>query len=114
MEVKNSLFKMGAIKTAGPDDYLPILYQKFWVILGESLINFVRTSFSFSQFPRELNHSLISLIPKVENLESIKQIRPIALCNILIKVFKKVMEKFDATISSSQSMQFCSRSSGFR
>lgn len=43
------------------------------------------------EFDRSLNHSLIYLIPKVDIPDSIKQIRPITLCNVLVKVVTKVL-----------------------
>lgn len=58
---------MGSLKTAGPDRILPLFYQKFWGVLGESIINFVCMAFSTGEFQRDLNHSQISLMPKVEN-----------------------------------------------
>ncbi|XP_075665130.1 uncharacterized protein LOC142634749 [Castanea sativa] len=41
--------------------------------------------------PDGLNHTFISLIPKVKNPEYITEFRPIALCNILYKLISKVL-----------------------
>ena len=38
-----------------------------------------------------LNHTFISLIPKVKNLEYVTKFRPIAICNILYKLVSKVL-----------------------
>lgn len=49
--------------------------------------NFFRTSL----LPKQLNHSLIFLIPKQENRTFITYFRPVSLCNIAYKVIAKIM-----------------------
>ena len=42
-------------------------------------------------FPCHLNHTFISLIPKVKNPELVSEFRPISLSNVLYKIFSKVL-----------------------
>lgn len=44
-----------------------------------------------SSFDAELNQSLIALIPKALTPENVSQLRPITLCNVIVKVFAKVV-----------------------
>ena len=44
-----------------------------------------------SLFLANLNDTLITLIPKCDNLESMHDLCPIALCNVLYKVIAKVL-----------------------
>ena len=43
------------------------------------------------QFPNNMNDSKIVLIPKVENPNSMKDFRPIPLCNFLYKILELVL-----------------------
>ena len=42
--------------------------------------------------PDHLNHTFITLIPKKKNLEFAFEFRSISLCNVLYKIFSKVLE----------------------
>ena len=51
----------------------------------------IKTAFETCHFSNELHTTLLVLIPKNERSESIKQFRPISLCNVVYKILTKVL-----------------------
>ena len=45
----------------------------------------------YREFPKNLNETIITLIPKKDNPTSMKDLKPIALCNVLYKIIAKVL-----------------------
>lgn len=60
-------------------------------LVGESVIKQVLDFVSNGKLPLGCNDTVISLIPKVPSPDSVKQLRPIGLCNISYKIITKVM-----------------------
>ena len=55
------------------------------------MCSFIKNYFKEESFPSEFNNCFITLIPKVDNPETIKQFRPITLCNVSYKILTKVL-----------------------
>jgi len=90
-EFKTSIFSMKSDKCAGPDGFNPGFFQKFWPICGEELFTQCCEWLSTGTFPSSLNSTNIALIPKGDTQISMKDWRPIALCNVMYKVVAKVL-----------------------
>ncbi|KAL8157814.1 hypothetical protein AgCh_002506 [Apium graveolens] len=90
-EVKSALFQMHPDKTPGPDGMTPAFFQKHWDILGENIFKMTRDFFTTGVILQGLNDTNIVLIPKKKNPTAVGDMRPIALCNVLIKVITKVL-----------------------
>ncbi|KAK0586532.1 hypothetical protein LWI29_008529 [Acer saccharum] len=90
-DVKSSLFNIGGLKAPGPDGLPAIFFQKFWNNCKSDLCRMVSDCFSTGSVPRDLNNTLISLIPKIPNPTSMMHFRPISLCNTSFKVLSKIL-----------------------
>nr|KYP52894.1 LINE-1 reverse transcriptase isogeny [Cajanus cajan] len=96
IEIMEAIQRMGGLKAPGPDGFQAIFYQTQWQTVGKSLCNLIRSIQEEPSKIAEINHTFITLIPKVDNVESIKQMRPISLCNVTTKSLatrlRKMME----------------------
>lgn len=78
-------------KSAGPDGLNPAFYQNFWNLLGREVFQCCVKWLKEVAFPADLNETTIVLIPKKDKADSMKDLRPIALCNVLYKIIAKVL-----------------------
>ena len=79
-------------KSPRPDIFNPIFYQQFWDLVGDDIYRDSLEWMNNLCFPPTVNNTNICLIPKHEKLESMKDYRPIALCNVNYKILAKVLE----------------------
>ena len=82
---------MAPLKVPGPDGMPPIFYQHYWDSIGDDISCVVLSCLNSGSIPASLNHTHITLIPKLKNSERVADFRPISLCNILYKLISKVL-----------------------
>lgn len=91
IEVKNALFSMKPLKAPGPDGFHPLFFQNSWDIISKDLHLNIAEWFKHARVPEKLCNALICLIPKVDNPTTVKQLRPISLCNTIYKIVTKII-----------------------
>ena len=91
VEVRKALQQMHPTKAPDPDSMSPIFYQKYWEVVGDSVIKCVLQSLNSGCFPSGLNETYICIIPKVRCPQKITEFRPISLCNVICKIVAKVL-----------------------
>lgn len=90
-EVKEAVFHMYLDKAPGPDGMTPTFFQKNWSVVGSEVVELVRKFFDTGVLMEGINTTNIVLIPKKKNPTSLTELRPIALCNVVMKVITKVI-----------------------
>ncbi|GJZ03830.1 putative RNA-directed DNA polymerase, eukaryota, reverse transcriptase zinc-binding domain protein [Tanacetum coccineum] len=82
---------MGNDKSSGPDGYTAAFFKEAWDIVGQDVIKAVKEFFTNGKFLKELNHTIIALIPKVHTPTRVNDYRPISCCNVLFKCISKII-----------------------
>ena len=90
-EFKEAIFNMHPDKSPGPDGLNPTFYHIFWEDIGDEIFSSASSWLASSYLPPDLNATNIVLAPKGDNLESMRDLRPISLCNVLYKIVPKVL-----------------------
>jgi hypothetical protein len=93
-EFKEAVFSMSPdkfIKSPGLDDLNPKFYQHFWSLIGADICVACRGWLANKEFPPSLRDTLLVLIPKCDNPQMMKELRSIALCNVLCMIIAKVL-----------------------
>ncbi|XP_028785542.1 uncharacterized protein LOC114741444 [Neltuma alba] len=92
-EIREAMFSIGAFKAPGMDGFPAVFFQKEWHVVEEEVVTSIKKLWNGELEMKEVNDTLIVLIPKVDRPENMKQLRPIALCNVLYKCISKILVK---------------------
>ncbi|GJZ55694.1 hypothetical protein Tco_0610887 [Tanacetum coccineum] len=87
-EVKEAFFSIGDDKSHGPDGYTAAFFKEAWNVVANDVTNAICEFFRNGTLLKELNHTIIALIPKVKNPTRVVDYRPISCCNVLFKCIK--------------------------
>ena len=90
-EIFDALKTFKPYKALGLDGLYTGLFQRFWLIVGNSVKTEVKFSFSIRVMSEYLNKTLITLISKCKSPESLNNYWPISLCNTVYKLVTKII-----------------------
>nr|GEW50681.1 hypothetical protein [Tanacetum cinerariifolium] len=66
-------------------------FKDSWSVVGDDVCKAVRDFFSNGKLLKEINATVISLVPKVAASAKVSDYRPIACCNVVYKIISKVI-----------------------
>jgi hypothetical protein len=90
-EVETAIKQMAPLTAPGLDGLPPLFYHTFWSFIGGDVTSAVLSSLNSGKILQSINHTYITLIPKVKSPENITEFRPISLCNVVYKIISKVI-----------------------
>ena len=90
-EFTGAITQMFPDKALGPDGLNPGFYQHFWHLLGPEVFQTATGWLENLSFPSNLNDTLLCLIPKCTDPQSMKDFRLISLCNVIYKIIATVL-----------------------
>ena len=90
-EVATALQEMAALKALGPNGMPRLFYQHFRSTVNHDVTSSILSWLNIGTIPTPLNHTFITLVPKINSPEYAHQFRLISLCNVLYKIYSKVL-----------------------
>ncbi|KAL2230746.1 UNVERIFIED_CONTAM: hypothetical protein Sindi_1669000 [Sesamum indicum] len=116
-DVKQAIFDIAEDKAPGPDGYSSGFFKAAWPIVGQEVTSAVLDFFNTGRILKQINTTLLALIPKVHFPMNVGDFRPISCCNVLYKIIAKLLVQrlsviLDKLISPSQAAFVPGRSIG--
>lgn len=91
MEVRDTLFSLAVGKAPRPNGFIVEFLKHSWDIVGASVIMAVKDFFVTGKLLREINTTILALVPKIPNASNINDFRPIACCNTIYNCITKLI-----------------------
>lgn len=85
-EIKSDVFSLNTDSAPGPDGFGATFYQTYWEIIKDDVHNAVLQFFNTGWILPNYNANTMVFIPKIPNVDSMDQFRPIALANFKFKI----------------------------
>ncbi|KAL0434072.1 UNVERIFIED_CONTAM: Transposon TX1 uncharacterized protein [Sesamum latifolium] len=99
-EIKQAFFDIEEDKAPGPDGYSAGFYKAAWPVIGEEIMVAVEEFFTNGRLLKQVNATLLVLIPKVQSPVTVADFRPISCYNVLYKAITKILvQRFRPLVS---------------
>ncbi|KAL0439816.1 UNVERIFIED_CONTAM: hypothetical protein Slati_2464600 [Sesamum latifolium] len=90
-EIKEAFFDISEDSAPGPDGYTSAFFKAAWPEIGNDICAAVTECFVSGRLLKQLNATLLVLIPKVQLPVRVSDFRPIACCNVVYKAISKIL-----------------------
>ncbi|KAG2689981.1 hypothetical protein I3760_09G165600 [Carya illinoinensis] len=68
-----------------------LFYKYYWSIIKNDLQDAIKSFFTHGKILKEINHTNIALVPKMDNPTIVHHFRPISLSNVCYKIIAKIL-----------------------
>ena len=90
-EIDTTIKQMAPLKASGPDGMLHPFYQTFWQHIGPEVSEAVLSCLNSGTLLKSINHTFISLIPKVNNPKVFQNLDLIVYAMCFTKLLAKLL-----------------------
>nr|GEX80621.1 RNA-directed DNA polymerase, eukaryota, reverse transcriptase zinc-binding domain protein [Tanacetum cinerariifolium] len=108
-EIKKALFDIEDNKAPRPDGFTSRFFKKSWEIIKDDFCAAIKEFFESGKLLREINATLIALVPKSTTPQNVSDFRPISCCNATydlimrchggvesVQTIKRTLDKFSS------------------
>ncbi|XP_050207383.1 uncharacterized protein LOC126656807 [Mercurialis annua] len=90
-EIRKAAFAIDPDKAPGLDGMTGLFFQANWEVVKSDVCAGIKSFFEGNRLPQGINHTSITLIPKVQTLVSMADLRPISLCPVYYKILSRLL-----------------------
>lgn len=90
-EIRKVIFSMNKNKAPGPDGFSAGFFQRAWPVIWEGVTDAILEFFLHGRLLKEVNATILTLVPKKKNPSSIGDYRLISCCNLDYKCITKII-----------------------
>jgi hypothetical protein len=90
-ETDNIIRHLPLDKAPGPDGFIGLFLKKCWPVIKEDFYKLCQEFFDGSVNLESINGSFITLVPEINNPETVNDFRPISLLNSSVKLLTKLL-----------------------
>lgn len=90
-DVQSAMFIIHSNKSPGSDGYGSNFFKKSWRVIGEDVIKVVLQFLGNGKLLKQVNATIICLIPKIYVPQIVNQFRPTSCFNVLYKCISEVL-----------------------
>jgi hypothetical protein len=90
-EIENIILDLPSDKAPGLGGFNNLFFKRAWHIIREDLFKLCTDFFNHDVDLKSVNHSYITLVPKIDNPEKVSNFRPISLINSVPKLVAKIL-----------------------
>lgn len=90
-KIKAAMFEIGEGKAPGPYSFTSAFFKSAWNDIGNDVCKAVVDFFTNRKMLREINSTVIALLPEVTNPSKVTDYRPISCCNMNYKRISRII-----------------------